>query len=297
VIETLAEQGMTDEYLFGPGAGVGSGMSEEDRERIRRFWRSATTRGALAALERMNLDLDIRGVLPTIHVPTLVMNRTNDPVANVEAARDLASRIEGARFMEFAGNEHPFFEGEFPEHVTGEIQEFVTGSRPPLGGDRALATVMFTDIVGSTQKAAELGDGGWRDLVERHHRIVRDLLQRSRGTEMDTAGDGFFATFDGPARAVRCALAAIDAVRPLGIEIRAGVHTGEVETIDAKAGGIAVVIGARIAASAGASEVLVSSTVKDLTAGSGLAFDDAGERELKGVSDRWRLYRVVDGHA
>jgi pimeloyl-ACP methyl ester carboxylesterase/class 3 adenylate cyclase len=295
-IETLAEQGVTDEYLFGPGAGVGSGMSKEEMDRIRRFWRSATTPGALAALERMNLDLDIRDVLPSIHVPTLVMNRTDDPVADVDAARDLASRIEGARFVEFAGREHPFFQGEFPERVIAEIQEFVTGSRPPIGGDRSLATVLFTDIVDSTRKATELGDRAWRELVERHHTLVRDLLARSRGVEMDTAGDGFFATFDGPARAVRCALAAVDAVRPLGIEIRAGVHTGEVETIDTKAGGIAVIIGARIAGSAGASEVLVSSTVKDLVAGSGLAFDDAGEHELKGVPDRWRLYRVAEGN-
>jgi class 3 adenylate cyclase len=161
--------------------------------------------------------------------------------------------------------------------------------------DRVLATVMFTDIVDSTRRAAELGDRAWRELVERHHRIVRDLLSRSRGTEMDTAGDGFFATFDGPARAVRCGLAAVEQVRPLGIEIRAGVHTGEVETIDGKAGGIAVIIGARIASSAGASEVLVSSTVKDLTAGSGLEFAEAGERELKGVPDPWRVYRATSG--
>jgi class 3 adenylate cyclase len=186
-----------------------------------------------------------------------------------------------------------FFQGPDPDEVAAEIQEFVTGSRPALGGDRALATVLFTDIVGSTQKAAELGDHAWRDLVERHHTIVRDLLVRWRGTEMDTAGDGFFATFDGPARAVRCAQAAVEAVRPLGIEIRAGVHTGEVEMIDAKAGGIAVIIGARIAASSRASEVLASSTVKDLVAGSGLAFEDAGEHELKGVPDSWHLYRVV----
>ncbi len=296
-IEDLAEHGMTDSYLFGAGMGEDTSMSEEAMERTRRLWRSAITPGALAALERMNLDIDIRGVLPSIHVPTLVMNRTNDPVANVEAARDLASHIEGARFVEFAGGTHAFFLGHNPDEVAAEIQEFVTGSRPAFGGDRALATVLFTDIVGSTLKAAELGDRAWRDLVERHHRIIRDLLARSRGTEMDTAGDGFFATFDGPARAVRCALASVDAVRPLGIEIRAGVHTGEVETIDAKAGGIAVIIGARISASAGASEVLVSSTVKELVAGSGLAFEDIGQRELKGVPDRWRLYRVVSDRA
>ena len=292
-IEDLAEHGMTDTYLFGLGAGAGAGMSEKEMEQIRRWWRSATTPGALAALERMNLDIDIRGVLPSVHVPTLVMNRTKDPVANVEAARDLAAHIEGARFVEFPGDTHSFVQGPDPDEVASEIQEFVTGSLPPLGGDRALATVLFTDIVGSTQKAAELGDRAWRDILERHHKLVRDLLARSRGTEMDTAGDGFFATFDGPARAVRCALAAVEAVRPLGIEIRAGVHTGEVETIDAKAGGIAVVIGARISTFAGASEVLVSSTVKELVAGSGLTFEDAGEHELKGVPDTWHLHRVA----
>jgi class 3 adenylate cyclase len=174
-----------------------------------------------------------------------------------------------------------------------EIEEFVTGTRPIIGVERSLATIMFTDIVDSTQRASELGDRAWRDLVERHHGIIRSLLVRSRGAEMDTAGDGFFATFDGPARAVRCAFAAVDAVRPLGIQIRAGVHTGEVETIDGKVGGIAVNIGARVGAAAGPSEVLASQTVRDLVAGSGLVFEDRGEHELKGVPDRWRLYRVL----
>ena len=294
-IEDVAEHGITDTYLFGPGAGVGSGMSEETMAGIRRMFRSAITPGALADLERMNLDLDIRSVLPSIHVPTLVMNRTGDPVANIEAVRDLASGIEGARLVEFPGDSHTFFGDADPE-VCAEIQEFMTGSPPVLGGDRALATVMFTDIVDSTQTAATLGDRAWRDLLEWHHRVVRDLLARSRGTEMDTAGDGFFATFDGPARAVGCALAAVEAVHPLGIEIRAGVHTGEVEMIDGKAGGMAVVIGARIAASAVGSEVLASSTVKDLTAGSGLEFEDTGTHDLKGVPDRWRIFRVVGEH-
>ena len=256
-IAVLAEQGLTDEYLFGLGAGVDSVMPEEEKAPLRRLFKSATSPGALAAMERMNLEIDIRDILPTIHVPTLVMNRSN-------------------------------------EQIVAEIEEFVTGSRPILGIERSLATVMFTDIVDSTRRASELGDRAWRELVERHHRIIRGLLARSRGTEMDTAGDGFFATFDGPARAVRCALAAVDAVRPLGIQIRAGVHTGEVETIDGKAGGIAVVIGARIAGSAEASEVLASSTVKDLTAGSGLAFADVGERDLKGVPGRWRVYKATE---
>jgi class 3 adenylate cyclase len=294
-IEVLAEQGMTDAYLFGEGAGADSVMPEEQKAPIRRLFKSAISPGALAALERMNLEIDIRDILPTIHVPTLVMNRTDDPVAHIDAARDLATRIDGARFVEIPGDVHIFFRGPEAELIATEVEEFVTGFRPLPGVERSLATVMFTDMVDSTQRAAELGDRAWRDVVERHHRIVRDLLVRSRGNEMDTAGDGFFATFDGPARAVRCALAAVDAVRPLGIQIRAGVHTGEVETIDGKAGGIAVVIGARIASSAEASEVLVSSTVKDLTVGSGLGFADAGERDLKGVPDRWRLYRATGG--
>lgn len=294
-IEVLAEHGMTDEYLFGEGAGADSIMPEEAKAPMRRLFKSAISPGALAALERMNLEIDVRDILPAIHVPTLVMNRTNDPVAHIDAARDLASHIEGARFVEIPGDVHIFFRGPEAEQIAAEIEEFVTGTRPIPGVERSLATVMFTDIVDSTQRAAELGDRAWRDVVERHHRIVRDLLARSRGIEMDTAGDGFFATFDGPARAVRCALAAVDAVRPLDIRIRAGVHTGEVETIDGKAGGIAVVIGARIASSANADEVLVSSTVRDLTAGSGLTFEEAGERGLKGVPGPWRVYRATSG--
>jgi pimeloyl-ACP methyl ester carboxylesterase len=294
-IDVLAEQGMTDEWLFREGAGADPVMPEEEKAPMRRLFKSAISPGALAALERMNLEIDIRDVLSTIHVPTLVMNRTDDPVAHIDAARDLATHIEGARFVEIPGDVHIFFKGAEAEQIAAEIEEFVTGSRPIVGVERSLATVLFTDIVDSTKRAAELGDRAWRELVERHHGIIRGLLARSRGTELDTAGDGFFATFDGPARAVRCALAAVEAVRRLGIEIRAGVHTGEVETIDGKAGGIAVVIGSRIAASAEASEVLVSSTVKDLTAGSGLVFSDAGERDLKGVPDRWSVYRASDG--
>ncbi len=180
------------------------------------------------------------------------------------------------------------------EPLLEEIQEFLTGVRGHVEPDRVLATVLFTDIVGSTERAAALGDRAWGDLAERHHAVMRSELERYRGREVDTAGDGFFATFDGPARAIRCACAMTEAVRELGLEIRAGLHTGEVEQIDGDIGGIAVNIGARVSAQAGPSEVLVSQTVKDLVAGSGLAFEDAGEHELKGVPDRWRLYRVVD---
>ena len=179
------------------------------------------------------------------------------------------------------------------EGFLSEVQEFVTGRRPPVESDRVLATVLFTDIVGSTQRAAAIGDAKWRELLDEHHAAVRVELDRSRGREIDTAGDGFLATFDGPARAVRCAVAIVSSLRELGLEVRAGVHTGEVELRGDHIAGIAVHIGARVAAIAGPGEVLASSTVKDLTAGAGLVFEDAGERELKGIPDKWRLYRVV----
>ena len=207
----------------------------------------------------------------------------------------MADRIHGARFISFPGVDHLFWVGN-QDDLLDETERFVAevgGAEADL--DRVLATVMFTDIVGSTAKAAELGDRGWGDLVERHHGAVRALIGRFRGTEIDTAGDGFFATFDGPARGVRCAQAISGAVRDFGIEIRAGVHTGEVETVVGKIGGFAVNVGARISAIAAPSEVLVSQTVKDLVSGSGLVFEDVGEHELKGVPDRWRLYRVVSG--
>jgi class 3 adenylate cyclase len=191
-----------------------------------------------------------------------------------------------------AGQDHAPYAGD-AEAVLRAIESFVDDVRTEEGElSRVLATVMFTDIVGSTGKAAELGDDAWRVLVERHHAIVRSMLGRFRGVEVDTAGDGFFATFDGPARAIRCAQAIEEAVRPLGVEVRAGLHTGECGLIDGKIGGLAVVIGARVGAMAGPSEVLVSQTVKDLVAGSGVRFEDAGEHELKGVPDRWRLFRV-----
>ena len=208
----------------------------------------------------------------------------------------MADRIHGARFVSFPGVDHFFWVGD-QDQLLDEIEPFVAEVRGQEADlDRVLATVMFTDIVGSTAKAAELGDRGWGDLVERHHGAVRALLGRFRGKEVDTAGDGFFATFDGPARAVRCAEAIGDAVQDLGLEVRAGVHTGEVETIAGKVGGIAVNVGARIASLAAPSEVLVSQTVRDLVSGSGLSFEDAGEHELKGVPDRWHLYRAVGAH-
>ncbi len=258
------------------------------------YMRYSASPGAVNALSQMNRAIDVRSTLPAIHVPTLVLARDDDRDFSMEETRWLAEQIRGARFISFPGNEHLFVMGR-QEDLLDEIERFVAAVRDDEAQlDRVLATVMFTDIVGSTEKAAELGDKGWGDLVEQHHGVVRAMLGRFRGTEVDTAGDGFFATFDGPARGVRCAQAITSAVRDLGIEVRAGVHTGEVETIAGKAGGIAVNVGARIASIAGPSEVLVSHTVQGLVSGSGLVFKDAGEHVLKGVPERWHLYRVVD---
>jgi class 3 adenylate cyclase/pimeloyl-ACP methyl ester carboxylesterase len=260
---------------------------------MNRLFRNGSSPTASRALELMNMEVDISSVLPTIRVPTLVLHRTGDRACKVEEGRYLAQRIAGSTFVELPGDDHPPFIGD-ADAIVDRIEAFTKESWREIEPDRVLATVLFTDIVGSTGRAADLGDAAWRELVERHHELVRSLLTRYRGREMDTAGDGFFATFDGPARAVRCARAAAAAVRDLGIEIRAGVHTGEVETIDGKVGGLAVIIGARVGAMASPSEILVSRTVKDLTAGSGLVFEDRGERELKGVPGLWGLYRVVD---
>ena len=291
IVNELAEKGMTVEYLTGKGAGMTHASEGQLADAIR-YCRASASPTQMAALERMNQDMDIRDILPTIGVPTLILNRTGDPVAPIEAGRYMASRIPDARLIEFPGDTHGWSVGPQVDEINGAIQEFVTGKRPALRIDRVLTTVLFTDIVGSTEKAAEIGDASWKGLLMHHHERVRRQLAAHQGVERDTAGDGFFVTFDGPARAVRCALAIGSALRELGLEIRAGVHTGEVELTDEGVQGIAVHIGARIAAIAGSSEVLVSSTVKDLVAGSGLMFEDAGEHELKGVPERWHLYRV-----
>jgi len=257
--------------------------------RLATYCRRSASPGAAVALLKMNTQIDTRHVLPTIRVPTLVLHRTGDMDVNVEEGRWIAAHIPGARFVELPGDDHMPWVGD-QDAVLDELQEFLTGVRPVRDIDRVLATVLFTDIVGSTEEVARVGDRAWRDLLERHHAMVRGELARFRGKEVNTAGDGFFATFDGPARGVRCALSIHDAARTLGLGVRAGLHTGEVELAGESLSGLAVHIGARVAALGGAGETLVSSTVKDLVAGSGLRFEDRGVHALKGVPGAWQLY-------
>jgi pimeloyl-ACP methyl ester carboxylesterase len=260
--------------------------------RLATYFRHAASPGAAVALLKMNTQIDIRRVLPTIRVPTLVMHRVGDLDASVDEGRWMAAQIPGARFVELPGDDHLPWVGD-QDTVLDEVQEFLTGVRPTPDINRVLATVLFTDIVGSTELAARIGDRAWSDLLDRHHRLVRGELARFRGREVNTAGDSFLATFDGPARGIRCALSVRDAVKPLGIQIRAGLHIGEIELDGNAIAGIAVHIGARVAASAGADEVLVSSTVKDLVSGSGIRFSERGAKVLKGVPGTWQLYAAA----
>jgi class 3 adenylate cyclase/pimeloyl-ACP methyl ester carboxylesterase len=255
--------------------------------------RNACTPDVARELSMIWYETDVRSVLPAVQVPTSIQTYPGRSRNDFARSRYVASLIKGAELRELPG-EGVWTDGDMVRSAE-ELRRFAGVERAPVELDTILSTVLFTDIVGSTEKQASLGDHGWKGLVERHHAVVRDALGRWRGVENDTAGDGFYATFDGPARAIRCAQEVGMRVRDLGIEIRAGVHTGECEVIDDKVGGITVSIGARVASNAGPSEVLISQTVKDLVAGSGLAFEDAGEHELKGVPDRWHLYRVVDG--
>jgi class 3 adenylate cyclase len=284
------EQGLRVMRRYSPS------LAEADAPRWAAYLRQSASPGAYAAYRRMNMENDVRDVLPAIHTQTLVAHRIGDMVVDVGAGRHLADRIPGATFVELPGEDHSPFTGSTTELV-GLTREFLdVASQEPAWAepDRVLATVLFTDIVGSTAKAAELGDARWRELLQEHNSVIRRQLARYRGDEVDTAGDGFFASFDGPARGIRCAQAIREAVRPLGIELRAGLHTGECELVDGKVGGIAVHIGARITGVAEANEVLVSSTVKDLVAGSGLEFEERGTAALKGVPGDWRLYAVRD---
>jgi len=260
----------------------------EGREWFANMLRVGASPSVAYALNRAWTDTDLREVLPAVRVPTLVLYR---PLQE-DHATAVARLIPGARLLRASGEDYSeaFLSPEIPD----EIERFVAGEVVPEVPDTVLATVLFTDIVGSTERAAELGDRAWRELLERHHALVRRELTRFRGEEKDTAGDGFFATFDGPARAIRCAHAIVDGVRALGLEVRAGVHIGECEVHEGKVAGLAVVIGARVAAAAAGGEVLVSQTVKDLVAGAGIDFDERGERELKGVPGTWRLYSIAD---
>jgi class 3 adenylate cyclase len=254
-------------------------------------WLSASP-GAAVALERMYSETDVRHVLSSIQSPTLVLHRVDDGTEAIEGARYIAGEIPGATLIELAGVDNPPWAGD-TDAIADEIEAFVTGARSSPDIHRVLATVLFTDIVDSTASAARLGDRAWRSTREQHDALVRAELALNRGREVKTMGDGFLATFDGPARAVRCARNIVHGVRPLGIQVRAGLHTGEVELDGSDISGIAVAIGARVSALAEASEVLVSQTVKDLTAGSGIVFADRGVHELKGVPDTWRLYQAT----
>ena len=269
---------------------TGNEMPESMIESAIKQSRNACTPDVARELSRIWYDTDVRGVVSSVQTPTLLLAHEGRPDA-VEQARYIADLMPNAEVVGVPGTAWSI-EGQRP--FLDEIRRFIGVERPTPSLDTVLSTVLFTDIVDSTSRQAALGDSRWKELVLAHHGIVREALQRWRGVENDTAGDGFYATFDGPARAIRCALEVTDRVRDLGIEVRAGVHTGECEVIEDKCGGITVSIGARVASNAGPSQVLVSQTVKDLVAGSGLTFDDAGEHELKGVPDRWRLYRVTD---
>jgi class 3 adenylate cyclase len=259
-----------------------------------RHERVGATPSAAKALMRMNQDIDISGVLSAIRVPTLVIHRTEDIAVSIEEGRYLAQHIPHARLAEFAGADHLPYIGENADDIADEIQEFVTGSRPVVEADRVLATVLLTDIVASTKRASDLGDRRWRALLDQHDDLVRQEISRLRGREVKALGDGFLATFDGPARAVRCATAIVQRVRSLDLQVRCGLHTGEIELKGTDIAGIAVHIAARIAAQAQGGQVLVSGTVRDLVAGSGLHFVDEGARPLKGISDEVRVFSVAD---
>jgi class 3 adenylate cyclase len=294
-------EGILREIADGWGGPVGIDFRAPSRVNDARFcdnWarylRAGASPGAAIALTKMNGEIDVRGVLPSIRVPTLVLHRTGDRAISVRAGRSMAEAIPGAAFVELPGDDHLPWVGD-SDRVLSEIEAFLTGVRGNVAADRVLGTVLFTDIVGSTERAAEIGDLGWRDLLEAHNARVRREFERFDGREAKTTGDGFLATFDGPARAVRCANAITQTVREIGIEVRAGLHTGEIEFVDGEVHGIAVHIGARVAALAGAGEVLVSSTVKDLIAGSGLEFADRGEHVLKGVPGAWRVFALLPG--
>jgi class 3 adenylate cyclase len=288
-------------YLIQKGWGTGASLgtfapSKLIDERFRRWWsrfeRLGASPSAAVALMHLNNEIDIRHVLPSIRVPTLVLHRVGDLRVNVEAGRFLGRSIAGAKYVELPGEDHVPWVGDV-DRLADEIEEFLTGSRTEVEADRVLATVMFTDIVGSTRRASELGDRRWRTLLDRHDYVLREEIARFNGKEVKTLGDGFLATFDGPARAVRCAMSIVEAARTLDIQVRGGVHTGEVEVKGDDIRGIAVHIAARVAALAASEQVLVTSTVRDLVAGSNLRFSNQGARTLKGIPEEVRLFSVT----
>ena len=262
-------------------------QSEEDRAWFADHLRTGASPAVAYALNRAFFEVDLRGVLPAIHVPTLVLYRGPEQAV----ADDVAARVPNARCVRVSGDD--YLEIHLSPEVADEVARFVAGEQAPSVPETVLATVMFTDIVGSTEQATAMGDAAWRDTLARHHEEVRRVLARFRGRERDTAGDGFFATFDGPARAIRCGQEIVAAVRPLGLEVRIGIHTGECELHEDKVAGVAVIVGARIAGMAGAGEVLVSGTVRDLVAGSGLEFTDRGRHELKGLPGTWPIHEPL----
>jgi len=297
VIKQASDHFGAEEWLDETLEGYSPSIAHD--EEVKRWWRrwvlASSSPGALQALRRMNMNIDVRHVLSSISAPTLVLHPVDDEVMVIEGGRYIANHVPGAEFVELPGDDHGWWVR--PEEIGGEAERFLRGlwergEWDVVESDRVLATVLFTDIVGSTAKLAELGDRRWRELLAEHHTRVRRQLARFRGRELDTAGDGFFAAFDGPARAIRCAYAIINSVRDLGLEVRAGLHTGECEQLDGKVGGIAVHIGARVAAEARAGEVVVSRTVKDLVAGSGIDFRERGSAQLKGVPGKWQLFAV-----
>lgn len=296
--EALVESGTE---LIMPEWGTGSiaeitapshGDDPEVRAFMGRLERAAASPGMILQLGLMFLEIDIRHVIPEVFVPTLVLHRTRDRLVNVRNGRWLADHLPDGRLVELEGDDHIVWY-EDPERILGEVQEFLTGARAAPEPERVLSTVLFTDIVDSTQTATDLGDHRWREVLEGHQRDVRDALGRFHGRQVKSTGDGVMATFDGPARAIRCAQEILAASEPRGIRVRAGLHTGECEVMGDDIGGIAVHIAARVSAQAGPAEVVVSRTVKDLVAGSGIAFDDRGTHTLKGVPDRWQLYAVA----
>jgi class 3 adenylate cyclase len=265
---------------------------EAFRAWVAKYFRSGASPRAAAHLLEMNVEIDTTQVLASIRVPTLCLYRTEDSGVKVDEGRWIASHIPDSKFVEIPGADH-LLNASGSDVIVDEIEEFMTGYRTSPVPERALATILFTDIVGSTEKAAHMGDHAWRALLERHNAVVRFEIGRFRGRVIGTQGDGFLATFDGPARAIAAARSIIEALSPLGLRVRSGLHTGEIERVGDDVAGLAVHIGARIAAIAGPNEILVSRTVKDLVVGSGIQFDDRGEHALKGVPDEWRVYATV----